>query len=92
MTVKELKEKLNQFDDNLIVVIPNKEYYSGDSLFYWTPLLNISQGINEWDDSLFLDDYIEQGCDTCAHYDTDRKDQPCCSCVDWENWERYEDE
>ena len=82
MTVKELKEKLNQFNDNLIVMIPNKEYYSGDSLFDWTPLLNISQGINEWDDSLFLDDYIEEDCDTCAHYDTDRNDQPCCSCVD----------
>lgn len=26
-------------------------------------------------------------CETCAYYDTDRNDQPCCSCVGQENWE-----
>ena len=33
MTVKELKEKLEQFDDNFIVIIPNKDYYLEDSAF-----------------------------------------------------------
>lgn len=92
MTVKELKEKLNQFDDYLIVMIPNREYGSGDSMFPDTPALHISQGVNELDGYVFIDDYEEQDCDTCAYYDTDRDDQPCCSCVDGANWERYEDE
>jgi hypothetical protein len=31
-------------------------------------------------------------CETCAYYDTDRDDQPCCGCVDGVNYERREDE
>jgi hypothetical protein len=31
-------------------------------------------------------------CETCAYYDTDKHDQPCCGCVDGENYERCEDE
>lgn len=30
---------------------------------------------------------MDKSCKTCIYYDTDRNDQPCCSCVDWENWE-----
>ena len=26
-------------------------------------------------------------CENCVYYDTDRTDQPCCSCVDWCNFE-----
>lgn len=26
-------------------------------------------------------------CETCVYYDTDPDDQPCCSCVEGENWE-----
>ena len=33
MTVKELREKLERFDDNFIVMIPNKDYYLEDSAF-----------------------------------------------------------
>ncbi len=29
--------------------------------------------------------YIE--CETCIYYDTDKDDQPCCSCVEGENYE-----
>lgn len=60
MTVKELKEKLNKFDDHLIVMIPNKDYYSGDSLFPDTPAIHISQGFNEADGCIFIDDYEEE--------------------------------
>ena len=92
MTVRELKEKLNEFDDNLIVMIPNTSWTPFNNQFECVPATNVSQGINEFDGALFIDDYEEQDCDTCAYYDTDRKDQPCCSCVDWENWERCKDE
>lgn len=32
----------------------------------------------------------EKVCETCQYYDTDRQDQPCCSCVDSCNWEESE--
>jgi hypothetical protein len=52
MTVKELKEKLNQFDDRLIVIAIGAagEYFQ---------VLNVSQGFNEADGCLFLDGYEE---------------------------------
>lgn len=90
MTVKELKEKLDQFDDNLIVMIPNQEWPYSPELD--VPAKHVSQGINEFDGCLFIDDYEEKDCETCAYYDVSRDDQPCCSCVDWENWERCKDE
>ena len=86
MTVKELKEELNKFDDNLIVMIPRTEPAPDDWLGF-VSAKNVSQGVNEADGCLFIDDYVEQDCDTCAYYDTDKSDQPCCGCVDWENWE-----
>jgi hypothetical protein len=58
MTVKELKEKLNQFDDNLIVMIPNK-YWEEPCQSFAIPLRNISRGVNEFDGCLFLDEYEE---------------------------------
>ena len=33
-------------------------------------------------------DEEEQDCETCVYYDTDENDQPCCSCVASENWEK----
>ena len=91
MTVKELKEKLKQFDDHLIVMIPNSNWNPYGNTPPDIPARNITQGINEFDGCLFIDDYEEQDCDTCMYYDTDRNDQPCCSCVNWENWERRVD-
>ena len=90
MTVKELKEKLNQFDDNLIVMIPNAGWHPFSIDPPDIPVGSVSQGVNEFDGGLFLDGY-EEDCDTCAYYNTDRDDPPCCSCVDWENWERCND-
>ena len=26
-------------------------------------------------------------CENCVYYDTERTEQPCCSCVDWCNFE-----
>lgn len=57
MTVKELKEKLNQFDDNLMIMIPNRNYLE-EPVFYVTAR-HISQGINEFDGCVFIDDYEE---------------------------------
>lgn len=53
MTVKELKEELNKFDDNLIVLraIDNFPWYASVS--------SITQGINELGGCIILDDYGE---------------------------------
>ena len=87
MTVKELKEELRKFDDNLLVMIPRTDPDPKDWLGF-VSVKNISQGVNELDGCLFLDDYTEEECATCIHYNTNRKDQPCCSCIDCENWEK----
>lgn len=84
MTVKELKEKLNKFNDNLVVMIPNKRKNKD----LWLPYIvasDIYQGVNEADGCVFIEDYI--CCETCAYYDTGVDDQPCCSCTEGENWE-----
>lgn len=60
MTVKELKEKLNQFDDNLIVMIPNMNYYRDFDGWYNVPATHVSQGVNELDGCVFIDDYQEE--------------------------------
>ena len=52
MTVKELKEKLEQFDERFIVL-------AIDDTGGYFPILNVSQGFNEADGYLFLDGYEE---------------------------------
>ena len=58
MRVKELKEKLEQFDDNLIIMIPNQDY--GYSSLQFVPARNIIQGVNELDGCLFIDAFEEE--------------------------------
>ena len=59
MTVKELKEKLEQFDDNLLVMIPNRWYLETDCKTFEVPARNVSRGVNEFDGCLFIDEYEE---------------------------------
>ncbi len=58
MTVKELKEKLEQFDDDLTVFIPC-ELPDMCECFPFTRAKNISQGVNEYDGAVFIDAYEE---------------------------------
>lgn len=51
MTVKELKEALNSFPDNCVVVIPLPEPP------WHTVCKNVSQGFNELDTVVYLDCY-----------------------------------
>jgi hypothetical protein len=52
MTVKELKEKLEQFDERLFVL-------AIDDTGGYFPILNVSRGFNETDGCLFLDGFAE---------------------------------
>lgn len=58
MTVKELKEKLNLFPDSCIVYIPPIDWSSSGNVNY-TVARNVSQGVNELDGIVFIDDYVE---------------------------------
>lgn len=50
MTVKELKDRLDNFPENYIVYIPN----SID--FGYAQALNVSSGVNELDTCVYIDD------------------------------------
>lgn len=54
MTVRELKEKLNEFDGNLVVMIPD-EY----SPIGYTAATHVARGVNEADGCVFINDYVE---------------------------------
>jgi len=58
MTVKELKEKLNQFDDNCIVVVPKIDWDKYGLLDYEVAI-NVAIGVNEFDNVVFIDGSME---------------------------------
>ena len=80
MTVKELKEKLNRFDDNLIVM-------ACTDMGGFFEITHISKGINEFDGCLFIDDYVEyedegnSACAGCVYEDTDSSTEDMGNCV-----------
>ena len=58
MTVKELKEKLEQFPDNCIVLIPNENKDQTPSIY--VVVENVARGVNEMDGCVIIDAYIEE--------------------------------
>lgn len=56
MTVKELKEKLEQFPENCVVMIPNQDLYP----FPYIPATHIAKGVNEEDGFIFICNYVEE--------------------------------
>lgn len=60
MTVKELKERLEQFPDNLTVMVMNSDYGPCLNPVFFAPATNVSRGVNENDNLLFIDDYEEE--------------------------------
>ena len=61
MTVKELKESLSQFDDKFIVIMPKSGFKYSRFIFPYTSRINISQGINELDCAVIIDEYEGSG-------------------------------
>lgn len=62
MTVKELKEMLDKFDDNCIVVVPKIDWDKQGSLDY-AVAESVTIGINEFDNVVYIDDYVEDDYD-----------------------------
>lgn len=59
MTVRELKEKLEKFDDNLIVMIPDANWTPDKNWLPYVCATGVARGVNEEDGYLFIDDYTE---------------------------------
>ena len=61
MTVKELKEKLNQFDDDFIVLVPNRYIYSHYFVPRFVRATNVTEGVSGSDSYILIDNYVEEG-------------------------------
>lgn len=60
MIVKELKEKLEHFPENYVVLIPNQNLYKDRNPPFYTQAENVSKGMNETDGCVIIDDYVEE--------------------------------
>jgi hypothetical protein len=59
MTVKELKEKLEQFPENCVVMIPNENLYRDFIPKLYVVATNVARCVNELDGCVIIDDYVE---------------------------------
>ena len=60
MTVKELKEKLEQFPENCIVLInADEETRRCHDGFPYIEATHVGRGLNELDGCVIIDDYVE---------------------------------
>ena len=60
MTVKELKEKLEQFPDNCVVLInADEETRRCHNGFPYIEATHVATGLNELDSCVIIDDYVE---------------------------------
>jgi hypothetical protein len=84
MTVKELKEQLNKYEDNMLVMIPRSDAAS-DTNFPYRSVQFVSRGVNECDMCLFLEDTV--CCDTCINDGYDPEEGPCANCSNYDEWE-----
>lgn len=58
MTVKELKQKLEQFPENCVVMIPDP-IWTPDKEWPYVHVKNVARGVNELDGCVFIDEYVE---------------------------------
>ena len=59
MTVHELKEKLEQFPENCVVLVPNENLYRDPIAKWYVVAENVARGVNEMDGCVIIDDYVE---------------------------------
>jgi hypothetical protein len=60
MTVKELKERLEQFPENCVVLIPNCGWHPYSIDPPEIPAKSVTRGVNELDGCVIIDDYEEE--------------------------------
>ena len=82
MTVRELIEKLEQFPESYVVLIPNASWNPDGHTPSHVPVTNVAIGCNEFDACVFLDDYVEDnGCVGCVYEDADGSTTAISNCV-----------
>ena len=60
MTVKELKEQLDHFPDNYIILVPNRDYHLDEKIYSDVVVAtHASQGVNEFDTAVFIEHWEE---------------------------------
>ena len=59
MTVRELKEKLERFPENSVVLIPNCGWHPYSIEPTMIPATSVALGANEFDGCVIIDDYEE---------------------------------
>lgn len=59
MTVKELKEKLEQFPENCVVLVPNENLYKDFIPKWYVVATSVARGTNGMDGYVIIDDYAE---------------------------------
>ena len=59
MTVRELKEKLEQFPENCVVLVPNGNLYKDFIPKWYVVATNVVRGVNEMEGFVIIDDYVE---------------------------------
>lgn len=60
MTVRELIEILRQLPENCVIMVPNQDFYRENTPRWAVPAMNVTQGVNELDGIVFIDDYMEE--------------------------------
>ena len=60
MTVKELKEKLEQFPENYVVLVPNENLYRDPIAQWFVVAEHVARGVNEMDGCVIIDDDVEE--------------------------------
>ena len=63
MTVRELKDRLEQFPDGSIVLIPNCFWHPYSVEPTMIPATSVARGVNEFDGCIIIDDYTESSND-----------------------------
>ena len=59
MTVRELIEKLEQFPENCVVLIPNCGWHPYSIEPTMIRATSVAMGVNEFDGCVLIDDYVE---------------------------------
>lgn len=59
MTIKQLKEELDKFPEDLIVMVPNSDLHRSPRPIWFLPATGVSRGVNEGDGLVFIDNYEE---------------------------------
>lgn len=60
MTVRELIEKLEQFPESSVILIPNCGWHPYSIEPTMIPATSVAMGVNEFDGCVIIDDYVEE--------------------------------